>query len=139
MDCSPPGSSIHGILQARALEWGASGGTHKWSSAPTEGMGPPWRSGRERQGHLPSGSCALTAPGSGTEGPVCTDRWGEKGPHRACTARRRVGVEPERLRGADGKEACSLSEDLELLPECEEGSEKGWSRRVSCVDSSMGV
>ena len=24
MDCSPPGSSIHGIFQARALEWGAS-------------------------------------------------------------------------------------------------------------------
>ena len=23
MDCSPPGSSIHGILQARVLEWGA--------------------------------------------------------------------------------------------------------------------
>ena len=23
MDCSPPGSSIHGISQARALEWGA--------------------------------------------------------------------------------------------------------------------
>ena len=23
MDCSPPVSSIHGILQARALEWGA--------------------------------------------------------------------------------------------------------------------
>ena len=21
MDCSPPGSSIHGILQARVLEW----------------------------------------------------------------------------------------------------------------------
>ena len=21
MDCSPPGSSVHGILQARALEW----------------------------------------------------------------------------------------------------------------------
>ena len=47
--------------------------------------------------------------------------------------------EMKRLRGADGKEACSLSEDLELLPECEEGSEKGWSRRVSCVDSSVGV
>ena len=43
------------------------------------------------------------------------------------------------LRGANGKEACSLSEDLELLPECEEGSEKGWSRRVSCVDNSVGV
>ena len=24
MDCSPPGFSIHGFLQARALEWGAS-------------------------------------------------------------------------------------------------------------------
>ena len=23
MDCSPPGSSIHGISQARLLEWGA--------------------------------------------------------------------------------------------------------------------
>ena len=23
MDCSPPGSSVHGLFQARALEWGA--------------------------------------------------------------------------------------------------------------------
>ena len=23
MDCSPPGLSVHGILQARVLEWGA--------------------------------------------------------------------------------------------------------------------
>ena len=23
MNCSPPGSSVHGILQARVLEWGA--------------------------------------------------------------------------------------------------------------------
>ena len=23
MDCSPPGSSVHGIFQARALEWAA--------------------------------------------------------------------------------------------------------------------
>ena len=23
MDCSPPGSSVHGILQAQILEWGA--------------------------------------------------------------------------------------------------------------------
>ena len=32
MDCSPPGSSIHGIFQARVLEWGAiafSSYTHK--------------------------------------------------------------------------------------------------------------
>ena len=25
MDCRPPGSSIHGIFQARVLEWGAIG------------------------------------------------------------------------------------------------------------------
>ena len=34
MDCSPPGSSIHGIFQARGLEWGAisfSGGLY-WIS-----------------------------------------------------------------------------------------------------------
>ena len=24
MDCSPPGSSVHGIFQARVLGWGAS-------------------------------------------------------------------------------------------------------------------
>ena len=23
MDCSPPGSSVHGMFQARVLEWGA--------------------------------------------------------------------------------------------------------------------
>ena len=23
LDCSPPGSSVHGIFQARVLEWGA--------------------------------------------------------------------------------------------------------------------
>ena len=23
VDCSPPGSSVHGILQAKVLEWGA--------------------------------------------------------------------------------------------------------------------
>ena len=23
MDCSPPGSTVHGILQARVLEWGS--------------------------------------------------------------------------------------------------------------------
>ena len=26
-DCSPPGSSVHGIFQARVLEWGAIGPT----------------------------------------------------------------------------------------------------------------
>ena len=42
MDCSPPGSSIHGIFQARVLEWGAIAlpphNVHSWSviqSCPT--------------------------------------------------------------------------------------------------------
>ena len=31
MDCSPPGSSVHGIFQARVLEWGAiSFSENKW-------------------------------------------------------------------------------------------------------------
>ena len=34
MDCSPPGSSIHGIFQATALEWGAIAFSHKSSEQP---------------------------------------------------------------------------------------------------------
>ena len=34
MDCSPPGSSVHGIFQARVLEWGAIAfSTHGYSSS----------------------------------------------------------------------------------------------------------
>ena len=33
MDCSPPGSSIHGIFQARVLEWGALAFS-QWHSEP---------------------------------------------------------------------------------------------------------
>ena len=33
MDCSLPGSSVHGISQARALEWGASPSPHSGSSS----------------------------------------------------------------------------------------------------------
>ena len=34
MDCSPPGSSIHGSFQARVLEWGAIAFSHKKSEEP---------------------------------------------------------------------------------------------------------
>ena len=30
MDCSPPGSSVHGIFQARVLEWGAIAFSEWW-------------------------------------------------------------------------------------------------------------
>ena len=33
MDSSLPGSSIHGILQARVLEWGAIHFSNKWTRA----------------------------------------------------------------------------------------------------------
>ena len=41
MDCSPPGSSVHGIFQARVLEWGAiaiSGGGWTSIQKPTPHM-----------------------------------------------------------------------------------------------------
>ena len=37
MDCSPPGSSVHGIFQARVLEWGAIALSGSWAEA---GAGP---------------------------------------------------------------------------------------------------
>ena len=39
-DCSPPGSSVHGVLQARALEWGAMSFS-RGSSRPRDQTGPP--------------------------------------------------------------------------------------------------
>ena len=44
MDCSPPGFSIHGILQARVLEWGAIAFSHiHWQvgSLPLSHQGKP--------------------------------------------------------------------------------------------------
>ena len=35
MDCSPPGSSVHGILQARILEW-VDVSSSRWSSQPRD-------------------------------------------------------------------------------------------------------
>ena len=49
MDCSPPGFSVHGILQARILEWVA--------------MPPP--------GELPDPRIKLTSPGRRTVFPAC--------------------------------------------------------------------
>ena len=36
MDCSPPGSSVHGIFQARVLEWGAIAFSEDWSLPPSK-------------------------------------------------------------------------------------------------------
>ena len=42
MDCSPPGSSVHGIFQARVLEWGA--------IAFSDGLHCPWNSPGQNTG-----------------------------------------------------------------------------------------
>ena len=57
VDCSPPGSSVHGILQARILEWGAMPDSRgfsrprnqtsiscicRWILYPLSHMGNPW-------------------------------------------------------------------------------------------------
>ena len=43
MDCGPPGSSVHGILQARTLEWVAmpSSGDLCYSGVETESLTSP--------------------------------------------------------------------------------------------------
>ena len=40
MDCSPPGSSVHGILQARILEWVAMPSSSNPGIEPTSLMSP---------------------------------------------------------------------------------------------------
>ena len=42
MDCRLPGSSVHGIFQARVLEWGAIAFSRTVSEAWTNVESPPW-------------------------------------------------------------------------------------------------
>ena len=41
MDCRPPGSSVHGIFQARVLEWGAIANLVNWILAAHDLMKSP--------------------------------------------------------------------------------------------------
>ena len=58
MDCSPPGSSIHGIFQARVLEWGAIAFSEKESESRSvvsdslrlHGLYSPWNSPGQNTG-----------------------------------------------------------------------------------------
>ena len=62
MDCSPPGSSFHGILQARILEWGS----HPFSRRSSQPRDRTW-------------SSALQADSSLSEPPVKPHRMLEQG------------------------------------------------------------
>ena len=67
MDCSLPGSSAHGIFQARVLEWGAiafsvgSGSSVHFLSCHRLGQGALWLQGDKGQRHEGEG-----APGRGS-------------------------------------------------------------------------
>ena len=54
MDCSPPGSSVHGIFQARVLEWGAIAFSESCSvmsnSLRPHGLYSPWNSPGQNTG-----------------------------------------------------------------------------------------
>ena len=68
MDCSLPGSSVHGIFQARVLEWGAIAFSEK------EGLGP---SARQISGSFTSvadiaSTDAVSIPASSKSYPVST-------------------------------------------------------------------
>ena len=70
MDCSPPGSSIHGIFQAKVLEWGAIAFSEKslrttiLKLSYTRGQGGAGRAGGER-----SCPATWTAPRAAAAGP----------------------------------------------------------------------
>ena len=53
MDCSPPGSSIHGIFQARVLEWGAIAFSDLYASNSLMYVSN-WVLSSELQIHMPS-------------------------------------------------------------------------------------
>ena len=52
MDCSPPGSSVHGILQARVLEWIAIAFSVKTQEYENKSLHPPEICGPQQNGHV---------------------------------------------------------------------------------------
>ena len=60
MDCSPPGSSVHGILQARILEW---------NTCPPQGIFPTQGSNPHLLCflHWQAGSLSLASPGKASQ------------------------------------------------------------------------
>ena len=61
-DCSPPGSSVHGILQARILEWAAIFFSRDQGIFPTQGLNPRLLLGRGFFTSEPLTALILPAP-----------------------------------------------------------------------------
>jgi len=55
MDCSPPGSSVHGIFQARVLEWGAIASSKRLMDLRNATLAHPVRSFSSELGALMNG------------------------------------------------------------------------------------
>ena len=82
VDCSLPGSSVHGIFQARVLEWGAIAFSQSWmirpesgrpASSRAQGVLRVWNSLSHGEGEA---GAEPQSPGSGQEltHPDCTPR-----------------------------------------------------------------
>ena len=52
MDCSPKGSSVHGILQARILEWGAIFSSRGFPDPGIKPLSPTWQADTLLLSHL---------------------------------------------------------------------------------------
>ena len=59
MDCSLPGSSVHGILQAKVLEWVAISFSGDLPDPGIKPMSPAWQANSLQLSHLGSPPCPL--------------------------------------------------------------------------------
>ena len=70
MDCSPPGSSVHGIIQARIVEWVAISSSRR-SSRPRGQTCDSCIAGRFFTTEAPKDSSCWNFPASGNKGREC--------------------------------------------------------------------
>ena len=78
MNCSPPGSSVHGIFQARVLEWGAiafSDEVPRIIQIRDEGLIPGWEDSLEEGMATHSSVLAWRIPGTGEPGGLQSMGW----------------------------------------------------------------
>ena len=68
MDCSPPDSSVHGISQARVLEWGAISSSRDLPNPGIEPASLALQVDSLPLSHNPSATPAYAAPSPGREG-----------------------------------------------------------------------
>ena len=80
MDCSPPGYSIHGIFQARVLEWGAIAfsAAYHWFAVKMDFQISQWKYDLERQIHSPRDNMFKSNPSGLLKLMVDFEHWREE-------------------------------------------------------------